>query len=89
MDHNRNLKVKAVALKYDKKIENAPSVAVSGVGLLAKNIIQIAKENDIPIHKDEDLVELLSKLDIGQEIPPNMYSIVAEIFHFLYNITKK
>jgi len=80
---------KAVALSYDETSNNAPKVVASGEGQIANNIIKIAQDNDLPIRKDEDLVELLSKLDIDKEIPPNMYKAVAEIFSFIYDITKK
>jgi flagellar biosynthesis protein len=80
---------KAVALSYDETTNNAPKVVASGKGQIANNIIKIAQDNDLPIRKDEDLVELLSKLDINKEIPPNMYKAVAEIFSFIYDITKK
>jgi flagellar biosynthesis protein len=80
---------KAVALSYDETSNNAPKVVASGKGQIANNIIKIAQDNDLPIRKDEDLVELLSKLDIDKEIPPNMYKAVAEIFSFIYDITKK
>ncbi len=80
---------KAVALKYDQTINNAPKVTATGKGDIAKNIIKIAQENDIPIKKDEDLIELLSQIDIDKEIPPAMYKAVAEIFTFIYAMTKK
>ncbi len=80
---------KAVALKYDEKVDSAPKVTASGKGETAKNIIKIAKENDIPIKKDEDLVELLSKIDIDKEIPDNMYKAIAEIFTFIYKLSGK
>ncbi len=78
---------KAVALKYDKSKDNAPKVTAKGQGEIAKNIIKLAKENEIPIKKDEDLVELLSKVEIDKQIPPNLYKAVAEVFSFLYQIT--
>ncbi|MDO5046457.1 FlhB-like flagellar biosynthesis protein [Campylobacter sp.] len=80
---------KAVALGYDRAKDNAPKVLASGAGETAKNIINLAKEHDIPIKEDADLVELLSKVDINQEIPPNLYKAVAEIFSFLYKMTNK
>ncbi|MFA7084908.1 MAG: EscU/YscU/HrcU family type III secretion system export apparatus switch protein [Arcobacteraceae bacterium] len=80
---------KAVALKYDQTTNSAPKVTAVGRGEIAKNIIKIAQDNDIPIKKDEDLVELLSQIDIDKEIPPNMYKAVAEIFSFIYRMTKK
>lgn len=82
-----DLNQKAVALKYDKTKDNAPKVIGKGKGEIASNIVKLAKEHDIPIKKDEDLVELLSKVDIDKEIPPNLYKAVAEVFSFLYKIT--
>jgi len=78
---------KAVALKYDKDVNNAPEVVASGQRYIATSIIKIAKQNDIPIKKDEDMVELLSKIDINKEVPDTMYKAVAEIFSFIYEIT--
>lgn len=79
---------KAVALGYNKERDNAPKILASGKGELADNIIQAAKEHNIPIKEDKDLVEILSKIDINQEIPPNLYKAVAEVFSFLYRTTK-
>jgi flagellar biosynthesis protein len=78
---------KAVALKYDIDIDNAPKVVAKGKGEIAGNIIKIAQDNNIPIKKDEDLIELLSAIDIEKEIPPNMYKAVSEIFAFIYDLT--
>ena len=83
------MKEKAVALKYDDSTNSAPKVTAKGEGFTAKNIIKIAEENDVPIKKDEDLVELLSKVDIDREVPPEMYKAIAEVFSFLYTTTKK
>ena len=86
---NKNLTQKAVALKYDIEKDNAPKVTAKGKGETANNIIKIAKDNKIPIKKDEDLVELLSKIDIDKEIPTSMYKAVAEIFAFIYELSNK
>lgn len=80
---------KAVALQYDKNENNAPKITAKGKGETANNIIKIAKDNKIPIKKDEDLVELLSKIDIDKEIPTSMYKAVAEIFAFIYELSNK
>jgi len=82
-------KEKAVALKYDKESAGAPKVTAKGEGVSAKKIIELAQENDVPIQKDEDLVELLSAVELDREIPPEMYKAVAEVFAFLYKVTKK
>ena len=86
---NKEYIQKAAALQYDHLTENAPKVVAKGQGDVAKNIIKIAKANNLPIKKDEDLIELLSKLDIDKEIPTEMYKAVAEIFSFIYGITNK
>ena len=80
---------KAVALSYDDKQDSAPKVVAKGKGEIANNIIKIAKANDLPIRKDEDLVELLSKIDIDREVPPQMYKAVAEIFSYIYDLSNK
>ena len=80
---------KAVALRYNAKKENAPKVVAKGQGEIAKRIIKIAEENELPIKKDEDLVELLTKIEIDKEIPSNLYKAVAEVFSFIYNVTNK
>lgn len=83
------MKQKAVALKYDASVSSAPKVIAKGEGFTAQNIIKIASLHDVPIKKDEDLVELLSKLDVDKEVPAEMYKAVAEVFSFLYKMTKK
>ena len=82
-------KKKAVALGYNRAQDNAPKVLASGAGEIANKIISLAKEHDIPIKEDPDLIEILSKVEVDQEIPPNLYKAVAEIFSFLYKITNK
>ena len=82
-------KKKAVALGYNRSQDNAPKVLASGAGEIANKIISLAKEHDIPIKEDNDLIEILSKVEVDQEIPPNLYKAVAEIFSFLYKITNK
>ena len=82
-------KKKAVALGYNRSQDNAPKVLASGAGEIANKIISLAKEHDIPIKEDPDLIEILSKVEVDQEIPPNLYKAVAEIFSCLYKITNK
>ena len=80
---------KAVALKYDAKKQSAPKVTAKGEGRTAQKIIELAQENEIPIKKDENLVELLSKVELDKEVPQEMYRAVAELFSFIYRITNK
>lgn len=80
---------KAVALRYDSSKEDSPRVIATGKGSTAENIIKIAQLHNLPIQKDEDLVELLSKVELDKEIPEKLYIAVAEVFRFLYDITRK
>lgn len=73
----------AVALAYDPNEDGAPKVIASGKGALAEKIIEQAKENKIPVHEDDKLAETLSKLEIGEMIPPELYEVVAEILVFV------
>ncbi len=83
-DKDENKKVKtAVALGYDPNEEGAPVVIASGKGALAEKIIEQAQENKIPVHEDSKLADTLSKLEIGEMIPPELYEVVAEILVFV------
>jgi len=83
------MKQKAAALRYDKLKENAPRVVAKGEGKAAENIIKIAELHNLPIKKDEDLIELLSKVELDKEVPEALYKVVAELFSFVYKVTKK
>ena len=72
----------AIALEYDPDNE-APVVISSGKGALADRIIEKAKEAAVPVHRDDKLAETLSRLDIGEAIPPELYEVVAEILVFV------
>jgi len=77
---------KAAALKYDAQLNLAPIVKAKGRGIIAENIIKIARDNNIPIREDSDLVEILVQIDLEKEIPPELYKIVAEILAFVYSL---
>lgn len=78
----------AAALRYDDDLESAPVVAASGKGLTAENIIEKAKENDVPILEDASLIEILAELNINETIPEELYQAVAEVFAFVYRTDK-
>lgn len=80
-----NLKQRKVAaLRYHEAHHSAPVVTASGRGKLADEIIEAAKENNIPILEDASLVELLGQLNINETIPEELYEAVAEVFAFIY-----
>lgn len=87
-EKQENNKVKqAIALEYDPS-EDAPRVIASGRGVLAEKIIEKAKESDVPIHRDDKLADTLSRLEIGEMIPPELYEVVAEILIFVDSMDK-
>lgn len=73
-------------MKYEKKFDDAPKLTALGSGLVADNIIEKAKENNVPILEDQSLVELLAKLNINETIPSELYEAVAEVFAFIYKL---
>ena len=85
---DKNNKVKqAVALEYDPA-DSAPKVIAMGRGALAEKIIEQAKQALVPGHKDDKLANTLSKLQIGDMIPPELYEVVAEILMFVDSMDK-
>ncbi|WP_297209700.1 MULTISPECIES: EscU/YscU/HrcU family type III secretion system export apparatus switch protein [Thermodesulfovibrio] len=80
---------KAVALKYEAEKDKAPKVVAKGRGFIAQRIIELARQHGIPMKEDEALVEILSKLDIYEEIPVELYKAVAEILVFVYQVKGK
>jgi flagellar biosynthesis protein len=78
---------KAVALTYDGI--SAPVLSAKGKGNIAEEIIAIAKEHDIPIREEPELVDLLAKLKLDQEVPKELYVAVAEVIAFAYMIKGK
>ena len=80
---------KAAALRYNNSKENAPRLVAKGKGQSAENIIKIAQLHNLPIQKDEDLIELLSNVELDKEVPEALYKAVAEVFSFIYKTTKK
>ncbi len=80
---------KAVALKYDKDKSDAPVVTAKGVGKIADKIIELAQKHQIPIKDDPDLIEVLSSLEINEQIPSEIYAAVAELLAFVYSTNSK
>lgn len=77
----------AVALAYEPG-DQAPKILATGKGALAEKIIDAAKEADVPTYKDDKLADTLSKLEIGEMIPPELYQVVAEILVFVNDMDK-
>lgn len=84
-----NKKKQAIALKYQADEDIAPKVVGKGKGFVAEEMINRAKEHNVPIQEDASLVELLSELQINEAIPPELYEVVAEVFAFIYRIDRE
>lgn len=90
MDKSPNDKAKsAIGLKYDQANSGAPKVVAKGFGSLADEIIAIAKESGVLVHEDPHLSEFLTRLDLGQEIPEQLYYVIAELIAFSYVLQGK
>jgi len=80
---------RAAALRYDRKINSAPLIVAAGEGLVAQRIEKIARENQVPVVKNDDLVQALTSLEVGTEIPPDLYQLVAEVLAYVMQVDKR
>ncbi|MBS4177138.1 EscU/YscU/HrcU family type III secretion system export apparatus switch protein [Lederbergia citrea] len=78
----------AVALRYQSDIHEAPTVLAKGKGMVAANILEKGKQNNIPVQEDPTLVELLGQLELNEAIPEELYKAVAEVFAFVYQMDR-
>ncbi len=79
---------KAVALQYRRGQDRAPRVTARGRGALAEKILALAREHRIPVQQDRELLDALYRLEINEEIPEELYRVVAEILAFVYRMNK-
>lgn len=77
----------AIALSYDG--EQAPTLSAKGEDELAQAIIQLALNHEVPVYENADLVRWLGQLDVGEEIPEQLYQVIAEILAFVYMLEGK
>ena len=78
---------RAVALTYDG--QHAPVVSASGASELEEEILRIAREHEVPIYENAELVDILARLEVGDEIPELLYRAIAEIIAFVYMLKGK
>ena len=79
----------AIALKYDKEKDSAPRVVAKGMRLKAEQIRDIAKQYNIPIMRNLPLANALYRVDVGEEIPEELYDAVAEILNFVFTLQRE
>jgi flagellar biosynthesis protein len=80
---------KAAALQYRRGTDNAPVVTAKGRGAVADRIIALAREHGVPIREDRNMVEVLSTMELYEEIPEELYKAVAEILVYIYKVSGK
>ena len=80
---------KAAALRYDRDRESAPRLVAKGSGFVAERIIEVARANGITVYEDKQLIELLSRIELYQVIPVELYQIIAEVLAFVYRMNNK
>ncbi|WP_051553519.1 EscU/YscU/HrcU family type III secretion system export apparatus switch protein [Desulfobulbus elongatus] len=89
MAEERGKGKRAVALLYDPKKGDAPKVVASGANLIAEKIIATAAAAGVHIKEDPDLVEVLAKIPVGEEIPAELYQTIAEVLAFVYTVNNR
>lgn len=80
---------KAVALRYNQEQDQAPVVVAQGQGFIAEKIKEIARVSGVPIKEDPQLIEYLMALNLNEEIPAQLYAVVAEVLAYIYGMDKK
>lgn len=89
-EFNELLNKKAVALKYDEGNQTTPIIVAAGKGHMAEKIVETAAENGVPIYEDNSLATVLSQLNLGSQIPPEVYKTVVDIYvYFLQYLPQK
>ncbi len=79
---------KAVALRYDKEHNRAPVIVASGCGYVAEKMVEVALDHGVPIYEDTSLTSLLTKLELGQEIPEELYQAIVDIYLYFLQYGK-
>jgi flagellar biosynthesis protein len=88
MDENEKKNLRAAAISYDPGEHDAPVLAAFGQGHVAEKILAVAKESGIPIVPDPSLASMLSKISVGDEIPPELYEVVARVLTFVGEVDR-
>ena len=88
VENNSNALI-ATALQYEPEKDGAPRVIASGQRKIAEQILAEANKHGIPIYEDWGLTAALASVNVGEEIPPELYSVVAEVLAYIYRVTNK
>ncbi|MCB6201376.1 EscU/YscU/HrcU family type III secretion system export apparatus switch protein [Extibacter muris] len=88
-EFNELLNKKAVALTYDEDRQAAPVIVASGMGYLAEKIVETAEKSGVPVYEDNSLATLLTQLELGTEIPEELYKAIVDIYIYFLNYKTK
>lgn len=80
--YEERMNKKAAALRYDESRGGAPVIVASGMGYVAEKIVEIANDNGVPVYEDNSLATVLTQLELGREIPPELYQAVVDIYAY-------
>lgn len=86
---DETLNKKAVALRYDENKNAAPVIVASGMGYVAEKIVEIANNNGVPVYEDNSLATVLTQMDLGNEIPEELYQAVVDIYAYFLRFGQK
>ena len=76
----------AVALRYDREKENAPRIVANGRGIVAQQLMEIAKKHSVPVYQNQSVTQLLMAVELDREIPPELYQAVANVLAYVYRL---
>lgn len=88
-ENGKNKRLTATALGYNPDKDDAPVVLASGRGKIAEQILKTAEANNIPIHEDALLAGTLAKININEVIPPELYTVVAQVFAYISRVRRR
>jgi len=86
LSHDNDEPRSVVALRYDIEKDAAPVILAAGRGKMAEDIMDLAEDNHIPFYEDKGLADLLLKLEIDTEVPPELFVLVAEVLAFVFKL---
>ena len=89
MNEKKYVRKEAIALSYQPQKYSGPIVVAKGKGKIAEEILNRAVDNQIPIHEDPNLIQLLGQLDLNESIPEELYQAVEEVFAFVYRLDQQ
>ena len=88
-EFNELMNKKAVALSYDEERDSAPVIVASGMGYMAEKIVETARESGVPVYEDNSLASILTQLELGSEIPDQLYQAIVDIYVYFLRFADK